>query len=362
MTSSSFRPDRRSFVTGAATLGASTLAAPAVASDRLEWRMVTAWPKGAPGVGTAAQNFADRVNLMAEGRLKISVYGAGEIVPPFEVFDAVASGAAQVGHGASHFWAGKDPAFNYFTGLPFGLMANERIGWLMFGGGQPLWDECYAPFGVRGFFAGSSGVQAGGWFKEPLTGLDSLQGLKMRIAGLGGEILRRLGVSVTLLPPGDIFNALQSGAIDAAEWVGPWNDLAFGLSDIAKHYYLPAFHEPGPALEVLVNAEAFDSLPSDLKAIVESAAHGAALQSLGEFAFYNAQAFSDLENRDVQVHAWPEEIIAAAKPVARDVIADLATSSPLAHRIHDSYSSYLEKAVPYALATEAEMLRIRQPD
>lgn len=328
--------------------------------DTRTWRMVTSWPKGAPGVGTAAQRLADLIGQMSGGRLTVTLYGAGELVPPFEVFDAVANGTAEMGHGASHFWAGKDPAFSFFTGLPFGLTAVERLGWLRFGGGQALWDETYAPFGIQAFFAGSSGVQAGGWFRSPLTSLDDLKGLKMRIAGLGGEVLRQLGVTVTLLPPGEIFGAMRSGAIDAAEWVGPWNDIAFGLPEVAKHYYLPAFHEPGPALECLVNQQAFDALPDDLQAIVRAAAGAAAIDSLGEFAFFNAQAFASLAEHGVSVHRWPDDIQVALRETSVRVIAELAQANELTGRIFESYENYRRKAISYASASELQMLKMRQ--
>jgi len=350
---------RRAVLAASAAGGTALSASDVRSEERREWKMVTSWPKGAPGVGTSADRLAAKINEMSGGRLTVTVYGAGELVPPFEVFDAVSSGTAEMGHGASHFWSGKDPAFNYFTGLPFGLTAHERIGWLTFGGGQALWDESYAPFGVRAFFAGSSGVQAGGWFREPIKTLDDLQGLKMRIAGLGGEVLRQLGVTVTLMPPGDIFGAMTSGTIDAAEWVGPWNDIAFGLPDVAKHYYLPAFHEPGPALECLVNEDAFGALPKDLQAIVQAAAGAAALESLGEFTFYNAQAFATLDDLGVTVHTWPKDIVTAMRTASDGVLKDLSEANELCRRIHASYSSYRSKAVIYANASEREMLRLR---
>ncbi len=352
-------PNRRAVLGGVAGAGAALGATRAHGAEPRTWKMVTSWPKGAPGVGTSADRLAAKINEMSDGRLTVTVYGAGELVPPFEVFDAVSSGTAEMGHGSSHFWSGKDPAFNYFTGLPFGLMAQERIGWLTYGGGQALWDETYAPFGVRAFFAGSSGVQAGGWFREPIKTLNDLQGLKMRIAGLGGEVLRRLGVTVTLMPPGDIYGAMTSGTIDAAEWVGPWNDIAFGLSDVAKHYYLPAFHEPGPALECLVNADAFAALPPDLQAIVQAAAGAAALESLGEFTFYNAQAFSSLDDLGVSVHTWPEDIVTAMRATSDEVLQGLSEANELCARIHASYEAYRTKAVAYANASEREMLRLR---
>jgi TRAP-type mannitol/chloroaromatic compound transport system substrate-binding protein len=350
----------RRAVLGASALAGTMMGASSVQSaEPLRWKMVTSWPKGTPGVGTSADRLAARIGEMSGGRLTVTLYGAGELVPPFEVFDAVSSGTAEMGHGASHFWAGKDPAFNYFTGLPFGLTAHERVGWLEFGGGQALWDETYAPFGVRAFFAGSSGVQAGGWFTKPIETLNDLQGLKMRIAGLGGEVLRRLGVTVTLMPPGEIFGAMTSGTIDAAEWVGPWNDIAFGLADIAKHYYLPAFHEPGPALECLVNGEAYAALPLDLQAIVKAAAGATAMESLGEFTFYNAQAFATLGELGVSVHTWPEEVVAAMRSGSDEVLSELADANELCRRINTSYEAYHTKAVAYGNASEREILRLR---
>jgi TRAP-type mannitol/chloroaromatic compound transport system substrate-binding protein len=353
------KPNRRAVLGASALAGVALTTTPARSAEARHWRMVTSWPKGTPGVGTSADRLAAKIGEMSGGHLTVTVYGAGELVPPFEVFDAVSSGTAEMGHGASHFWSGKNPAFNYFTGLPFGFTAHERVGWLAFGGGQALWDEAYASFGVRAFFAGSSGVQAGGWFNKPIATLNDLQGLKMRIAGLGGEVLRRLGVTVTLMPPGEIFGAMTSGAIDAAEWVGPWNDIAFGLADIAKHYYLPAFHEPGPALECLINVEAYAALPADLQAIVKAAAGATAMESLGEFAFYNAQAFASLEDLGVTVHTWPEDVITAMRTGSEEVLRELAEANELCRRINTSYQAYLTKAVAYADASEREMLRLR---
>jgi TRAP-type C4-dicarboxylate transport system substrate-binding protein len=224
----------------------------------------------------------------------VTVYGAGELVPPFEVFDAVAEGTAQLGHGSPYFWQGKNTVFQFFSGVPFGLTAAEHSAWLYFGGAQELWDRAYEPFGVKGFYAGSSGPQAGGWFSRPIESLDDLRGLNMRIAGLGGEVMRRLGVNVVLLPPGEIFGALQAGTIDAAEWIGPWNDLAFGLYRTAKYYYMPAFHEFGPALELMVNAQAYEALDDDLKEIVKRAAMASATESLADFTYHNADSFRPL--------------------------------------------------------------------
>jgi TRAP-type mannitol/chloroaromatic compound transport system substrate-binding protein len=208
--------------------------------------MVMPWPKGAPGVGVNAERFVERVRVMSGGRLTIKLYAAGELVPPFESFDAVQSGTADLLHGTPYYWVGKSKAFNYFTTIPFGLSAVELPAWLTYGGGQALWEEAYGDFGLQPFYAGSSCVQAGGWFSREINTWEDLQGLKIRMAGLGGEVMRRAGSTVLLLPPGEILPAMQSGAIDAAEWIGPWNDVAFGLQKVAKYDYVPAFHEPGP--------------------------------------------------------------------------------------------------------------------
>ena len=238
--------DRRRMIAGGAAGAAAGLAAPARAQERFRWTMVMPWPRNTPGVGVAADRFAKRVATMSGGRLEIRLYAAGELVPPFEGLDAVQRGTADIAHGTPYYWVGKAPALHFFTGVPFGLTAPELAAWIAYGDGGTLWREIYEPFGVIPFYAGSSGVQAGGWLKREITTVDDLKGLKFRIAGLGGEVMRRLGAVPELTPPGEIAAALLSGRLDAAEWIGPWNDLAFGLYKVAKFYYLPAFHEPGP--------------------------------------------------------------------------------------------------------------------
>ncbi|MEP5246891.1 MAG: TRAP transporter substrate-binding protein [Alphaproteobacteria bacterium] len=352
---------RRDFL-GAA---AGAIALPGVvtaarAADAIEWRMATCWPKGAPGVGVNAQRLADRIGAMSGGRLRVKLYGADEIVPPFEVFDAVSRGVCEMGHGTPYYWQGKNPAFHYFTGVPFGLTAPETAGWLAHGGGQALWDEAYAPFGVLPFYAGSSGVQAGGWFKREIKTLDDLKGLSFRIAGLGGEVMRRLGTTVVLTPPGEIFTSMKTGTIDAAEWVGPWNDIAFGLNKVAKYYYLPAFHEAGPSLELMVSKEKFETLPDDLKEIVHGAALASAAETLADFTFHNIEAFAQLVAAGgTELREWPEPVAAAMAGASQEVLAELAGSSDLAGRIALSYRDYLAKAREWSKWSDAAMLKLR---
>lgn len=361
---------RREFVKGAGRLavggaaaaaGAGTLAAPAIAQERTEWAMVMPWPKGAPGVGVNAERFVERVNVMSGGRLTIKLYAAGELVPPFESFDAVQSGTADILHGTPYYWVGKSQAFNYFTTIPFGLSAVELPAWLTYGGGQALWEEAYAGFGLLPFYAGSSCTQAGGWFRREINSWDDLQGLKVRMAGLGGELMRRAGSVVVLLPPGEILPAMQSGAIDAAEWIGPWNDVAFGLQKVAKYYYVPAFHEPGPGLEISVNKAKFEALPADLQAIVRYAAAATAQDTTTDFTYHNIEAFKPLlADYDIELRAFPDEIIARLGKINSEVLAEIGETNPLTKKIHASFMDFAAKAAHYQGAFEEVMLRQRR--
>jgi len=359
---------RRDFLTGAAAAGtatgAATLAAPAIvrAEEAMTWKMVTTWPKNAPGVGVNAQRFADFVTEMSGGRLTIRLFAAGELVPPFECLDAVQADTAQVAHSTPYYWVGKSPALNYFTTVPFGLMATELSAWIHFGGGQALWEEVYAPFNVVPFYAGSSGVQSGGWFNKEINSLDDLKGLKMRIAGMGGEVMRRLGVAVVLTPPGEIQPSLMSGAVDAAEWVGPWLDIAFGLQKAAKYYYVPAFHEPGPGLEVIVNKDRFQALPDDLKAIIRLAARATCETTLADFTFHNIQVFAEMRETfpDIELRTFPEEVIRAMGARTLEVVEEIAAKDPLTRRVHDAFMSFNRKAEAYQANFDLTALRMRQ--
>ena len=337
------------------------LARPAVAQERLRLTMVTAWPKGAPGVGTNARRFADRLVAMSGGRIEVRFFAAGELVPPFEALDAVQGGTADLAHATSYYWVGKSPAFHFFTGVPFGLSAVEFVAWLRFGGGQALWEELYAPFGVRPFFAGSSGTQAGGWFNREINEVADFQGLKFRISGLGGEVLRRLGAIPVLTPPGEIAPALAAGTVDGADWVGPWNDIAFGLQKFAKHYYMPGFHEPGPALEVLVNRERYEALPADLQAVIRAAAEASALETLADFTFHNIETFATMaEKHGVDVRRFPDPVVARLGAESKAVLAEVGAGDPLAAKVRDAYLAFTAKARAYAPYAELGSLAMRE--
>ena len=350
---------RRAFLGAAAAAGALA-ATPAAAQETIQLTMVSAWPKNAPGVGVNAERFATRLEALSGGRIKVRFHAAGELVPPFESFDAVAQGTADLAHATPYYWTGKAPALHYFTGVPFGLTATEFAAWLDFGGGQALWDEVTLPLGVRAFYAGSSGTQAGGWFNKEINTLDDFKGLKFRIAGLGGEVLKRLGVATVLTPPGEITPALASGAVDGADWVGPWNDIAFGLHRFAKYYYMPGFHEPGPSLEILVNEKSYQGLPEDLRAAVRAAARATALETTSDFTYHNIETFPRLAEEGVEIRRFSDEIVEKLGEVTREVLAEIAASDELTGRVHDSYMGFLRKAVTYAPHAEQGILAMRQ--
>ena len=325
------------------------------AEEPLRWKMVTAWPKNFPGIGTGAEFLARTIGEMSGGRLQVQVYGAGELVPAFEVFDAVSQGAAQMGHSVSYYWQGKNPAFHFFSALPFGMTANEMNSWLYKGGGMELWEEAYAPFDIVPLVAGNSMVQMGGWFKREIHRLEDLQGLRMRIPGLGGEVLRRVGVTPVVLSGKELLVALQTGAIDATEWTGPWNDLAFGLHRAAKYYYYPGWHEPGATIEVIVNEQAFEELPSDLQKIVEVASRAINQDMLDEFMARNNAALKTLvEEHNVELRRLPDEVLLKLKEISEEVMDELANRDPLTKRIVTSYREFQTEVSQWtAIAEEA---------
>ncbi|MEZ5998239.1 MAG: TRAP transporter substrate-binding protein [Hyphomonas sp.] len=250
---------------------APALGAPAITRNRRRLNMVTTWPKGLPGLGEAAERVSQRVSAMSDGAMEVKVFAAGELVPPFESFDAVANGSADMYHGAEYYWTAKSVAYPFYTAVPFGMTAQEIMGWIDFGGGQELWDELSGQFGVKAIQAANTGHQMGGWFRKEINSLDDLVGLKMRIPGQGGEVLRALGGSSIALPGGEIYQSLQTGAIDATEWVGPWNDFYLGFYREAPYYYGPGFHEPGSSLAVGINRRVWDGMTPGEQAIIKAA-------------------------------------------------------------------------------------------
>jgi TRAP-type mannitol/chloroaromatic compound transport system substrate-binding protein len=337
----------------AAGLGACSSERPPAERARFRWKMVTSWPTNFPGLGSAAARLADSITRASGGRLRVTVHGAGELVPAFEVFDAVARGSAEMGHSAAYYWRANSAAAPFFCTVPFGFNAQEMNAWLYEGGGLALWRELYAGFGLVPFPAGNTGVQMGGWFRRPLADVAGLKGLKIRMPGLGGEALARLGATPVNVPGDAIFAALQSGDIDAAEWLGPYNDLAFGLHKAAKYCYYPGWQEPGPTLECIVNAPAFAALPADLQAIVETCCRAANDATLAEFTARNAQALDVLvrEHR-VELRQLPDDVLLALRRAADDVLEELAAADPLAQRAYDSMRKFMARTRAWHAVSE----------
>jgi len=334
-------------IAGAATLPA--LATPALSQSVIEWKMVTSWPKNLPGPGITAQRLADRISTLSAGRLDVKLYAAGEIVPGLGTFDAVANGVAEMAHTAPLFWSGKFPAAPIFTAAPFGLTPIEHITWINHGGGQALWDQLYEPAGIKPYMAGNTGYQMGGWYKKPVEELEDMQGLKIRMPGLGGAVLTRLGAIPVSLPPSEIFTSLKTGVIDATEFLGPFSDSAMGFYKAASHYYSPGFHEPNGTGEALVSSSALESLPSDLKAIVECSCSAENIFSLTEAEWNNAESLKNLtENQGVQIRQYPMEILEAAKAATVEVMQELASKDTLTNKIVASYQGAARHLDPWS--------------
>lgn len=341
---------------GLAALGSSPLAA----GKQIHWKMVTAWPKNFPGLGTSAERLAQRIEQMSGGRLVVKVYAAGELVPAFEVFDTVAKGTAEIGHAAAHYWTGKILASQFFGGVPFGLTANEMNAWLYYGGGLELWREVYAPYGLIPMPAGNAGVQMGGWYKKEIESLNDLKGLKVRIAGLGGEVLRRAGATPVTTPVSEIFTALQSGTIDATEFIGPYTDLTLGLYKAAKYYYYPGWHEPGSTLECLLNQEAFNKLPEELKTVVSTACQAINLELLAELTARNAFALQTLVNdHQVVLRHFPEEVVEVLRSHAGEMLAELAEKDATSRKVYLAYDSFHQQVGEWTKISEYEYLKAR---
>jgi TRAP-type mannitol/chloroaromatic compound transport system substrate-binding protein len=352
---------RRSLARGGAAGLLGTLAAPALAqSDKLHWHMVTSWPKRLPGPGMSAERIAQRIGALSGGRLDITVSAAGEVVPAFEVLDAVGSGVAEMGHTASFYWQGKEPAAAFFTTVPFGLTPSEHVAWVDAGGGQALWDELYAPFGVKPFMGGNTGVCMGGWFRREIKSRNDVQGLKIRSVGLGGEVYRRLGAIPQTTSPGEILVALQSGVIDGAEFVGPGSDIALGLYRVAPFYYGPGFNKPNGTGECLVTLKAWQALDPNTQAIVAHACATEAAFALAEMERLNIEALATLTTRDnAQLRTFPADVVTAARTQATAVLAELAGKSPGAQKVHESYMAFRDKISAWSRISLQAVLEAR---
>ncbi len=325
------------------------------------WKLVTSWPKNFPGLGYAPERFAKLVDTMSNGRLKIKVYAAGELVPALQVFDAVSQGTAEMGHSGAYYWKGKVPAAQFFTTVPFGLTAQEINGWMAYGGGQQLWEELYKPFGILPLPGGNTGVQMGGWFNKKINSVSDLKGLKMRMPGIGGEVLKRAGGVPVNMPGGEIFTSLQTGTIDATEWVGPYNDLAFGLYKAAKYYYYPGWHEPGSMMEFSINLKAFNKLPKDLQQIVRTTAQFINQDMLNEYTSRNNAALVELvEKHGVKLLRFPKDVISTLRVISNEVINELAAKDPAIKKVYNSFDAYRKQVSSYHKVSEQAFLETRE--
>ena len=331
--------NRRSFVKGAA-IGAvaAPLAAPALAQERVEIAMVATWGRDFPGLGTGAQRFAESISTLSEGRIQVDYFAAGERVGAFDSFDEVASGNAQAYHAADYYWKGKHPAWAYFTAVPFGYTYSEMNAWIRFGGGQELWDELAGEFGLKCMMCGNTGVQAGGWFNKEINSADDFNGLKMRMPGLGGDVIGKMGASPVSLPGGQIYENLVSGAIDATEWVGPWNDEIMKFYEAAKFYYTAGMHEPGSMLAAGFNAKFWADLSDTDRAIISAAAAQENDVMMSEYNAKNGAALARLINEQgVEVRSFNDDVWDAMGEAAVEVFEETRQHSDLANRTHESF-------------------------
>ena len=336
---------RRDFIkkAGVAAAGASfspLMFANAQAST-FRFSMVTSWPTSLDTIYGGALNTAKNLTELTSGDVEVEVFPAGAQVGGLEVYDAVSSGAFEMGHTASYYYIGKDPAQGIFTSLPFGLNAQQQNAWLYGGNGQALWDELNAPDNLIAFAAGNTGVQMGGWFNKEINSADDLQGLTMRIPGLGGQVMSRAGANVQVIPGGEIYLALERGAIDATEWVGPYDDEILGFNKVAKYYYGPGWHEPGPTLGAYVNLDVYNSLPGDIQIAIQEASKSANMQMLADYDAKNGPALQRMiAAGGIEVRAFPTEYLDALQNVANELYAEAAESSPMFAKAWEEWSAF----------------------
>jgi len=357
---------RRTFLksTAAATIGATAsapLAAPAYAAGKRKLKMVTTWPKKFPGLGTRAEQMARDIEAATDGRIRIKVYAGNELVPPLGAFDAVRGGKADIYHGPDYYWQGKHKAFAFFAAVPFGLTATELSQWINYGGGQKLWDELAGRFNIKSLLCCNTGIQMGGWYKKEINSLEDFKGLRIRIPGLGGEVLQRLGATPVTKAGGEIYLALSQGNIDASEWVGPWNDLAFGFHNITKFYYTSAFHEPGAAIAAGFNLEVWNSFSPSDQAIITAVAGDNYQKSLAEFNVRNAVSLKTLvEKHGVRLKTFSDDIMQNLLRTSDQVMQEIARTDDLTKRIYNSYMDSRRAAMAWGAVADEPYLRARR--
>lgn len=337
--------DRRKVIkAGSGILAASALGATSLSAKtkkKFRWRLAMSVPKTLPIWGEQVQRFAEQAKKLSGGSLDIRVYGAGELVPAMGVFDAVKAGQIQMGHSASYYWQGKLPASVFFCTVPFGMDAMGMRSWLRYGEGQKLWDELYGSVGMMGLPAGNTGMQMGGWFKKEIKSIKDFSGLKMRIPGLGGKVLAKVGGKPMLVPGGEIFTNLSTGVIDATEWVGPYHDYILGLPKAAKFYYYPGWHEPGATLELMINKKAWQELPEDLQEMIRVLAKEIDGDIHSEWLARDAEYLQKIKSEGkVEFREFPADVLTALHKQSEIVKDEIAATSPLAKKIYASYTKF----------------------
>jgi len=346
---------RRDVLLGAAAvvMAAGKLPAPAVAQGLKELKMVTSWPKGSLGLQISAERLAQSITILSDGRLKIAVYPGDSLVRPFEVFDAVGAGVADMYHATDYYFVDRSPALNFFAAIPYGMAADELCSWINFGGGQALWDEVDAQFNIKPLMALNTGVQMGGWFNKQVNSPADFKGLRYRMPGLGAEVLRRMGAEVVTIPGSDIVKAIQSGSIDASEWVGPWVDMDLGLHKVADYYYYPGFHEPGTNSTLGINKTLWDGLTSSERALIEAAAQAEITRSLAEYNAENVRALKVLRaDPRIKILRFSEALNKEFGRLSKEVITDTAAKDPLTRKVADSYMGFLAGVMDWGELSE----------
>src|SRR5262245_12245003 len=355
---------RRDLLRGAASLAAGaglSLSAPAVAQGIRRLKTVTDWPEGTPGLHTGAVRFAQTIGAATSGRIKVEVYPSGALVRPFETFDAVSEGVADMYHSDEYYFEKKSPAFNFFSSVPFGLTADELFAWVQYGGGQTLWDALSAQFNVKALLCLNTGTQMGGWFTREIATPDALKGLRYRMPGLGAEVLRRLGAIVVTLPGSEIVRALKSGAIDASEWVGPWLDMAMGLHKAASYYYYPGFHEPGTGSSLGINRTVWESLGAGDQQIFQTVAASEYARSVAEFNANNALSLRQLrEEGIVKILKFDDSLLKTFLSISNDVVAQIGAGDDLSKKIYASYQQFRTSIMDWNDIAERAFLNSRR--
>ena len=317
--------------------------APSVQTQpHVRWRLASSFPRSLDTIFGAADVLSERVSELTSGRFQIRSYPGGELVPAFEVLGAVQNGTVQMGHSASYYFQGQNPALIFDCTIPFGLTARQHNAWMYHGGGMELLRELFADFNIRNLPGGNTGMQMGGWFRQPIGSLEDLQDLRMRIPGLGGSVMSELGVNVQNISGGEIYPALERGAIDATEWVGPYDDEKLGFQEIVKNYYYPGWWEPGPALTFYVNQSEWDRLPSTYQSALEAAASEANVKMLASYDAKNPQALQRLLDQGVTLRRFPTDVMSRAREVTRDLLQN-QSSGDLYTRLYEAYRDWQEQ-------------------